>query len=41
MATHDALEVDETEALAYIVADEDEVWPEKPPILGTRCIIEL
>lgn len=41
VATHDSLEVDETQALAYIVADEDEVWPQKPPILRTRRIIEF
>lgn len=41
MATHHSLEVDETQALAYIVADEDEVWPQKPPVLRTRRIIEL
>ena len=41
IATHDSLEVDETQALAYIITDEDEVWPKKPPILGTRCIIEF
>lgn len=41
MATHDSLEVDETQALAYIVADEDKVWPEELPVLGTRRIIEL
>lgn len=41
MATHESLEVDETQALADVVADEDEVRPEKPPILGTGRIIEL
>lgn len=41
MATHDSLEVDETQALAYIIADEDEVWSQKPPVLRARCIVEL
>lgn len=41
MTTHHSLEVDETQALAYIVADENEIWPEEPPVLGTRHIVEL
>jgi len=27
------LEVDEAEPLAYIIAYNDEVWPEEPPVL--------
>lgn len=41
IATHNSLEVDQTQALAYVVTDKGEVWPEKPPVLGTRRIIEL
>lgn len=40
-AAYHPLEVDEAEPLAYVIANNDEVWAEEPPVLGARSIVEL
>ncbi len=36
-----ALQVEQTEALAYVIADDDQVGPEEPPALGAGRVVEL
>jgi len=35
------LEVDEAEPLADVVTDDDQVWAEEPPVLGTGSVVEF
>lgn len=39
--TNDVLEVDEAQALADVVAQEDEIRPEETPALGARRVVEF
>ena len=41
MATYHSREIDETQSLAYVKAENDEVWLEQAPGLGTRCVMEF
>lgn len=40
-ATNKTLEVDEAQALADVVAYEDQVWLQEPPAVGAGCVVEL
>lgn len=41
VATYDSFEVDQTQSLTDVVADQDEVWLEQSPALGAGSIKEL
>ena len=41
MATYHSGEIDETQSLAYVEADNNEVRLEQAPRLGARCVMEF
>jgi hypothetical protein len=40
-ATYHTLQVDETKPLAYVIADDDQVWSEESPALGAGSVVKL
>lgn len=40
-STYPSLKIYEAQPLTYIVADDDKVWVQGPPVLGARGVIQL
>lgn len=39
--THNALQIVQSEPVAYVIAEDDQVGPEEPPALGAGSVVKL